>query len=347
MKVAGKDYRTVWMENGRVFMIEQNALPFEFKIIELKTYQDTCHAIKTMIVRGAGAIGVTAGFGMAQVFLETNNETDIENGKKEIEATRPTAQNLFYATKRVFNAAKNSENPKEAAVVEAQKIADEDAEACRQIGIHGAKLIESGFRILTHCNASALAFTDFGSALSPVYQAASDEKDVFVFVSETRPRNQGMRLTAWELKNEGIKHKIIPDSAAGFLMQKREIDLVIVGADRICGKTGDTANKIGTYEKAVCAKENNIPFYVAAPSSTIDFELESGDQIPIEERSEDEVLYVWGQNDRGEIERVRIAPEGSRALNLAFDITPAKLITGIITEKGIFKPNELYKLHPK
>ncbi|MFH1386419.1 MAG: S-methyl-5-thioribose-1-phosphate isomerase [bacterium] len=325
MKVNGKHYRTVWLEGSSVFLIEQNFLPFEFKIHESKTYKDTCDAIKTMLVRGAGAIGATAGFAMAQAFL---GKVDLAKAKKEIEATRPTAQNLFYAVERVFK----STDP----VAEAQKIADEDAQNCAQIGEIGSELIKNGANIETHCNAGWLAFVDYGSALSPIYIANRQGKKVFVYVDETRPRGQGAKLTAWELKNEGIDHAIIPDNAGAYYMSQGKIDLLIVGADRIA-KNGDTANKIGTLEKAICAKEYGIPFYIAAPSSTIDLNCQSGKDIPIEERSEDEVLYQTGPKG----EKILVCSPGSPAKNPAFDVTPAKYITGIITEKGLFRPEAL------
>ena len=314
MKVNGRDYRTVWLEGSTVYLIEQNLLPFKFQIYAAKTYQETCLAIKTMLVRGAGAIGATAGFTMAQAFLQ---KADPVKAKKEIEATRPTAQNLFYAVNRVFHA----KDP----TAEAQKIADEDVENCRKIGEIGSSLIKDGANIETHCNAGWLAFVDYGSALSPIYQAHRSGKKVFVYVDETRPRNQGAKLTAWELQNEGVPHVIIPDNAGAFLMSQGKVDLMIVGADRIAAN-GDVANKIGTLEKAIAAKEFGIPFYVAAPSSTFDQKCPNGQAIPIEERSEDEVLFESG---------IRIASPGSKALNLAFDVTPAKYISGIITEKGI------------
>ncbi|MBW2983979.1 S-methyl-5-thioribose-1-phosphate isomerase [Candidatus Woesearchaeota archaeon] len=337
MKVDNKNYRTVWVEGSSVFLIEQNLLPFEFKIYESKNHLDTCNAIKTMLVRGAGAIGATAGFAMAQAFLEG---ADIEKAKKDIEAARPTAQNLFHATNRIFNAAKESENPKETAVKEAQAIADEDAAACKKIGEYGAELIEEGFNIETHCNAGWLAFVDYGTALSPVYAAHRAGKKVFVYVDETRPRSQGARLTAWELKNEKVPHVIIPDNAGAHLMSLGKIDMVIVGADRIAAN-GDAANKIGTFEKAIAAKEFNIPFYVAAPTSTIDLNCKSGKDIPIEERSEDEVLYQTGPDEDGKMRKILVASPGSKALNPAFDVTPAKYIKGIITEKGVVKPEEI------
>ena len=345
------------MDGSSVKMIDQTLLPHKFEILSLNSHAETARAIKDMNVRGAGAIGAAAGYAMAQAALEAPEKGFFEYVKKAretIEKTRPTARNLFYATERVFGAIQglSPREAKTAAPTEAQAIADEDAENCRRIGIHGAALIKSGARVGTHCNAGWLAFVDFGSALSPIYEAIRQGKELFVYADETRPRGQGASLTSWELLNENIPHKIIPDNAAGFLMQKKEIDLMIVGADRICGgirdskgSTGDTANKIGTYEKAVCAKENGIPFYIAAPTTTIDFSLVSGDRIPIEERSDEEVLFVRGLAESGKIEKVRIAPKGSRGLTLAFDVTPGRrYITGFITERGIFRPEELHKL---
>lgn len=327
MKVQNKHYRTVWMEGSSVFLIDQNLLPFDFKIVELKSYLDTCHAIKTMVVRGAGAIGAAAGFAMAQGFVE--NEP--EKAKKQIESTRPTAQNLFFAVNRVFN----SQDPRE----EAQLIADEDTQSCKKIGEFGNTLIKNGMQIETHCNAGWLAFVDYGSALSPIYLAHRSGKKIFVYVDETRPRSQGARLTAWELKNESVPHAIIPDNAGAHLMSKRKIDMIIVGADRIAAN-GDTANKIGTLEKAICAKEFDIPFYVAAPTSTFDLKCKSGKDIPIEERSQEEVLYQTGKLKNGKLGKILVCSPGSRAINPAFDVTPAKYITGIITEKGIVKPTK-------
>jgi methylthioribose-1-phosphate isomerase len=323
MLVKGRHYRTVWMEGSTVYLIEQNLLPFEFRVHEAKTCRETCQAIKSMIVRGAGAIGATAGFAMAQAFRQ---KADPKQAKREIEATRPTAQNLFYAVERVFKSADPA--------AEAQKIADEDAASCRKIGEFGNELIKNGMRIETHCNAGWLAFVDHGSALSPIYQAQKNGKKIFVYVDETRPRGQGARLTAWELKNENVPHSIIADNAGAFLMSQGKVDLMIVGADRIA-KNGDVANKIGTLEKAICAKEFGVPFYVAAPSSTFDPSCPTGRDIPIEERPEDEVLYQTGTNGKGELEKILVCSPGSHALNPAFDVTPAKYITGIITEKGI------------
>ncbi|MCK4311794.1 MAG: S-methyl-5-thioribose-1-phosphate isomerase [Candidatus Cloacimonetes bacterium] len=342
MKVNGKNYRTIWMEGSSVFLIEQNLLPFKFEIHEAKTYKQTCTAIRDMLVRGAGAIGTSAGFALAQAFLEAPEKgfwKFVENAKKEIEATRPTARNLFYATEKVFQKAKTSNNPVETAIKTAQAIADKDAEDSRKIGEYGNDLIKSNYKILTHCNAGWLAFTDFGTALSPIYKAHQEKKNIFVYVDETRPRSQGALLTAWELKNEGIPHAIIPDNAAAHLMSQGKINMVIVGADRIAAN-GDVANKIGTLEKAICANEYGIPFYVAAPTSTFDLNCKSGKDITIEERSPDEVLYQTGLTKDGKVEKVLVCSPGSNAFNPAFDVTPAKFITGIITEKGIIPSQE-------
>jgi S-methyl-5-thioribose-1-phosphate isomerase len=260
-----------------------------------------------------------------------------DRARKEIEATRPTANNLYYATERVFNAGLKSV---EAAISEAQMLADENISDAQRIGEHGSFLLKNGSRILTHCNAGWLGFVDYGSALAPLYVAKEQGKDFFVYADETRPRNQGARLSAWELQNEGIPHKIVPDNAGAHLMSRGMIDFVIVGADRIAAN-GDTANKIGTFEKAIVAKEFGIPFYVAVPFSTIDFSLADGSQIPIEERSEEEVLYYSGPDSEGIMRTIRMASPGSHALNPAFDVTPARYITGFITEKGIIKPELL------
>jgi methylthioribose-1-phosphate isomerase len=352
MIVAGKHYRTIWMEGSSVFMIDQNALPFEFKIFEAKKFRDTCHAIITMTTRGAGAIGAAAGFAMVQAFIEgakgeergaksgadTTDELEFfSQARKEIEATRPTARNLFYATERVYKAGVKSVK---AALREAQSLAEQNITDAKQIGEYGSILIQNGSRILTHCNAGWLGFVDYGSALAPLYIAKEQGKEFFVYADETRPRNQGARLTAWELQNEGIPHNIVPDNAGAHLMSRGMIDFVIVGADRIAAN-GDTANKIGTFEKAIVAKEFGIPFYVAVPFSTIDFSLADGTQIPIEERSEEEVLSYSGRDSDGVVRTIRIASPGSHALNPAFDVTPARFITGFITEKGIIKPSEL------
>jgi len=261
----------------------------------------------------------------------------IRQAREDVEATRPTARNLFYATELVFEA--GLESP-EAAVEKAQEIADRDVSDSRMIGEYGNALIQDEARILTHCNAGWLAFVDYGTALSPIYMAHHSGKNIFVYADETRPRNQGARLTAWELNNEQVPHLIIPDNAGAFLMSQGKVDLVITGADRIAAN-GDVANKIGTLEKAIVANEYSVPFYIAAPTSTIDRDCPAGNDIIIEERSEEEVLYQEGLADDGTIQRIRVCSPGSLALNPAFDVTPARLITGIITEKGIVKTEDL------
>ncbi|MBN1698920.1 MAG: S-methyl-5-thioribose-1-phosphate isomerase [Spirochaetales bacterium] len=353
MLVAGKHYRTVWLEDHVVNMINQPLIPHRFEIHRCASYKETAYAISSMIVRGAGAIGATAGYAMAQAAYEApadNFTSAIEQAVSVIRNTRPTAQNLFYAVDRVYNvireAVKNDrtlDEIREEAAAEAGAIADEDAFSCSTIGKLGSGLINDGCRILTHCNAGWLAFVDWGSALSPVYNAKREGKRVFVWVDETRPRCQGARLTSWELKQEEIPFALIADNASGFFMRRREVDMVITGSDRIA-RNGDVANKIGTYEKAVLAKENNIPFYVAAPGSTIDWECASGDHIPIEERSEEEVTGITGRDADGVIRSVSIAPGDITARNPAFDVTPAAYITAIITENGICRPDELEKL---
>jgi len=324
------------MEGTSVFMIEQNKLPFSFEIFECKTYHETCLAIQNMSVRGAGAIGTAAGYAMAQAFSEAPKidfDAFVLNAKNEIEATRPTARNLFYATEKVFKAGKTSIA---STIDTAEKIALHDINDTRAIGTFGNDLINDRSRILTHCNAGWLAFVDHGTALSPIYTAFAQAKELFVYVDETRPRGQGARLTAWELSNAGIPYHIIVDNAAAGLMAHGKIDLVLVGADRIAAN-GDTANKIGTLDRAILAKYFNIPFYIAAPTSTFDRACQTGSEIMIEERSQDEVLFQHGMNDQGIWQRIRVCSPGSSAINPAFDVTPAELITGIITEKGIVK----------
>ncbi len=343
MRVNDKNYRTVWMQENTVFLINQNLLPFRFELFESSDWETSCMVIQTMIVRGAGAIGATAGFAMAQAALQAP-EADYINylleAKTAIEATRPTAQNLFAATARVHAKALIS---RDEAVNEAQQIAQEDLDACMTIGKLGNTLIPDQARIETHCNAGWLAFVDHGSALSPIYEAAKQGKKPFVLVDETRPRSQGARLTAWELFNEHIQHRIIADNAGAHYMSHGMVDLMIVGADRIAAN-GDVANKIGTLEKAIVAKEYGIPFYVAAPSMTIDWLCATGVDIPIEERSEEEVLFQTGINKSGELTTIQVASPESEAWNPAFDVTPAHLIHAIITEKGIFKPSELNRM---
>jgi methylthioribose-1-phosphate isomerase len=339
MKVNGKDYRTVWMQEASVFMIDQNRLPWEFAIFRSDDYLTTCAAISDMTTRGAGAIGAAAGFAMAQAFLQAPvryREKFVLKAKMDIEQTRPTARNLFYAVDLVFEAGKKSAD---AAMERAQEIAEKDMADSRAIGQFGNELIGSGNHILTHCNAGWLAFVDYGTALSPIYTAHKSGKHLFVWADETRPRAQGARLTAWELHNEGIPFKITPDTAGAWLISQGKVDMIITGADRIAAN-GDTANKIGTMEKAIVARYFGIPFYVAAPTSTIDLECKNGDKIIIEERNPDEVLYQSGPDENGDIRKIRVASPGSTAVNPAFDVTPVGLITAFITEKGIFNPSK-------
>jgi len=327
-----KDYQTVWMEDGVVKMIDQPRLPHEFGICDCNTYEDTADAISTMIVRGAPAIGASACYGMAQAAL---SGVDLGGAEKVIASTRPTAYDLFHAID-YFKENFRGDN----AVEVADEYADISANRCRMIGEHGAPLIKEGMNVLTHCNAGALACVDWGTALAPMRVAREKGVKFHVWVDETRPRCQGARLTAWELLQEDIDHTIIADNVAGSLMRAGRVDLVIVGADRIAGN-GDVANKIGTYTKAVLAKENKVPFYVAAPTSTIHYDLPSGDKIPIEERDQSEVSGMWGFTEEGKIARIQIAPRESKCYNQAFDVTPAEYVTGIITEEGVFKPGEL------
>ncbi len=325
------------MEGTSVFFIEQNLLPFRFEVHESKTCAESCHAISTMRVRGAGAIGALAGFAMAQAALEAPGAGYpgfIDQARATIGTTRPTARNLFHAVDRVFEAALIS---REAAVAAAHEVADRDADDSRRIGEAGSELIRDGMRIETHCNAGWLAFVDYGTALSPVYRAFEQGKNLHVWVDETRPRSQGARLTAWELGQAGIPHVIIPDNAGAWLMSQGQVDLMIVGADRIAAN-GDTANKIGTLEKAIAARHYNIPFYIAAPTSTFDMKCMSGSNIPVEVRSDEEILYQQGPTADGRLETILVCAPGSRGYNPAFDVTPASLITGIITERGIIPP---------
>lgn len=332
MRVNGRHYKTIWMESSDVLMIDQNKLPFEFKLHRCADYHATCAAIVNMTVRGAGAIGAAAGFAMTQAFLEGVNP---EKARLDITGTRPTARDLFYAVEKVYTAGTRDGKINSAeAIKAAMEVARENEDAGKAIGILGNELIKPGARILTHCNAGWLAFVDYGSALSPVYTAHHNGKNIHVYADETRPRGQGARLTAWELYNEGVPHTIIPDNAAALLMSRGMIDMVITGADRIAAN-GDAANKIGTLEKAILAKHYGVPFYIAAPSSTIDMNTKTGNDIIIEERSQDEVLKQTGVDENGQLHTILVTSPGSPAYNPAFDVTPAELITGLITEKGI------------
>lgn len=369
MNVNGQHYRTIWVnkKNDKIInIIDQSRLPHRFIIKDLSSLDDACEAISEMYVRGAGLIGATAGYGMYLAALQARKEENfngyMEAAGKKLIATRPTAVNLSWAVKRQLAEIKK-ENTIEAKAARAFKtandIADEDAEYCRRIGEHGVSLIEEiskkkngePVNILTHCNAGWLAFVDHGSATAPIYTAFENGIKVHVFVDETRPRNQGANLTAWELGQHGVPHTVIPDNTGGHLMQHRLVDMVIVGTDRTT-YTGDVANKIGTYLKALAAKDNNIPFYVALPSSTFDWEILDGiNGITIEERNSEEVKYIEGLCE-GEIKKVLIMPEESPAANYSFDVTPRRLITGLITERGICNASEesildLYPEHKK
>ena len=357
MLINGEKYRTIWYEEGIIYLIDQPKIPHSFEIVKLVNHNEVYEAIKDMRIRGAPAIGAAGSFGLAQAIRNYVGNKNYSHYVDEIaiflKSARPTAYDLTHGIDHILDVIdnisideKSIQQIKEIAEREAQKYADDSVEACRKIGEYGSKLINKGMSILTHCNAGALATVDFGTALAPIRTAHEQGKNIHVFVDETRPRCQGARITAFELSEEGIPHDIIVDNAAGHLMKKNEIDLVITGADRIA-LNGDAANKIGTYEKAVLAKENNIPFYIAAPLSSIDFECLTGDNIPIEERSPQEVLYMFGWADSGKFERVRISPEKSTARNPAFDVTPARYITGIITERGIFKPEDLNHLNSR
>lgn len=321
-----EDIRAVWFEDGKVTMIDQRELPDKVTIVSFKDYRDVAEAIRNMTTRGAPSIGATAAYGMC---LAAINGDDIEQAAKDIKAARPTANDLFYAVDYMLDDLSKGKDPIGSADAYAQSMVDK----CIKIGEYGGELIKDGYILMTHCNAGALATVDVGTALAPMRKAHGDGKDFFVYVSETRPRLQGMQLTAWELLQEGIDHAIIPDGSSGHFIRKG-VDMIIVGADRIAAN-GDFANKIGTFEKAVLAKEFNVPFYVAAPISTFDFNTKTGEDIVIEDRSEEEVTMVKG---------VRIAPIGCKALNPSFDMTPAKYVTGFITEKGILKPSEISKV---
>lgn len=351
MKVFGKEYTAVWMEGDKVMVINQPLLPHKFEVLPLHNHKETANAIKTMIIRGAGTIGATAGFGLAQAALEAPADGFREylaQAYDTLNKTRPTAADLKHALDRVMakiDAALTEDSvltphssvlasARKAAVAEANRILQDYVENGRKIAEHGQQLMKDGTRMLTHCNAGWLALADWGSAPAPIYLAHRRGRDVFVYVDETRPRNQGANLTSWEFMQEGVPHEIIADNAAGFFMRQGKVNIVITGADRIAAN-GDTANKIGTYEKAVLAKENGIPFYIAAPTSTIDLNCPTGDDIPIELRDEEEVHYLSGRDESGQIRKVKVSPDGSKAANPAFDVTPAKYIAGIITEKGI------------
>ena len=316
MKTKGKDRRALWFEDGAIKFIDQRKLPHKLEIFTAKTVDDCAFAIKDMVVRGAPSIGAAAVYGMV---LGKNN---ISISAEKLRKTRPTAHDLFYAIDYMVDKIKHGKK----ALDTANNYVEDIVDRCRRIGENGEKLIKNGMKILTHCNAGALATVDYGTALAPFYVANRKGKKFFVYVDETRPRCQGL-LTDWELEQEGIPHVVIADNAAGYFMKKGEVDIVITGADRIA-KNGDFANKIGTYEKAVLAKENGIPFYVAAPISTFDKIIKGGEEIVVEERGREELAFI---------NNCKIMPDYTKVKNPAFDVTPAKYVTGYITEEKILK----------
>jgi methylthioribose-1-phosphate isomerase len=363
-----RQYRTVAFDPARnaVLLIEQRLLPHQFKIVATNNFRETAGAIRDMVVRGAGAIGAAAAYGLAQGALAFRGHNlpkfhrHVDVVYQTLKTARPTAVDPVNAMNGVCAAMRHGKTVGEQqrlALAAAEEFAGEDVAHCEAIGRHGAKLIRRGMKILTHCNAGWLAFVDVGTATAPMYAAQAQGKKFHVFCDETRPRSQGATLTAWELAQQGISHQIIADNAAGHLMQRGEIDLVIVGSDRALGRTGEVANKIGTYTKAVLAKRHGIPFYVAIPLSTIDWRLKSGFTIPIEERHASEVLGAWGipgdphsslvPRPSSRRTYVRVANPGSDARNPGFDVTPPELITGIITPVGIFRPKELWNRRDK
>ncbi|MSR43527.1 MAG: S-methyl-5-thioribose-1-phosphate isomerase [Pedosphaera sp.] len=349
-----RHYRTVSFDarTNAVVLIEQRLLPHRFQLVRTPDYRATARAITEMIVRGAGAIGATAAYGLAQGARAFHGaglaafERHMEKAFQTLKEARPTAVdpvNAMVEVRRKMAAGQTVAERQTLALAAAEHFADEVVAHCEAIGRHGVKLIRDGARVLTHCNAGWLAFVDVGTATAPMYAAQAAGRKFHVFCDETRPRCQGASLTAWELAQQGISHEVIADNAAGFLMSRGEVDLVIVGSDRTLGRTGEVANKIGTYTKAVLAQRHDIPFYVAIPLSTIDWNMKSGRDIPIEERHADETLGAWGVTRRGRREYVRVANPTSGARNPGFDVTPPELIAGILTPAGIFKPRELWR----
>ncbi|PPC86286.1 MAG: S-methyl-5-thioribose-1-phosphate isomerase [Methylotenera sp.] len=352
MKVANQSFRTIWPDPRCKFVhvIDQTQLPFALKTLHIHSTEQMAHAIKSMQVRGAPLIGAAAAYGMALAMLENESDDYLKQAAQMLKNSRPTAVNLAWAVNRML--AMLNEMPLNrrnfTAWREAAKIAEEDVAQNQLIGQHGFDLIKScyqdkTFNILTHCNAGWLATVDYGTALSPIYAAHDAGLNVHVWVDETRPRNQGAALTAWELGQHGVPHTVITDNAGGYLMQKGLVDMVIVGADRVTAN-GDVCNKIGTYLKALAAFDNQIPFYAAVPSPTIDWTIADYKQIEIEQRDSDEVSFIQGLSADGTVQSVRLMPFESTAANPAFDVTPARLVTGIITEKGVFAPAELVNL---
>ncbi|RCS25342.1 S-methyl-5-thioribose-1-phosphate isomerase [Phyllobacterium salinisoli] len=362
MKVGERHYHTIWLnEDGRsIDIIDQRWLPHEFRIVTLKTVDDVAVAIRDMWVRGAPLIGVTAAYGVAIAMTSDASDEALDKVWEVLHETRPTAINLRWAldAMRGFLRKLPVSERVEAAYGKAAEIAEEDIALNRSIGAAGLEVIREiasrkkpgePVNILTHCNAGWLATVDYGTATAPIYMAVEEGIKVHVYVDETRPRNQGAQLTAWEMNGHGVPHTLIVDNAGGHLMQHGDVDMVIVGTDRTTAN-GDVCNKIGTYLKALAAKDNDVPFYVALPSPTIDWTVHDGiKEIPIEERNSDEVTFVQGRTVDGSISTVRVSPEGSPAANPAFDVTPARLITGLITERGIAtaSPEGLKALFPE
>ena len=348
MKIGGKEYRTIWFENEVVKIIDQTKLPHQFVIKQLKTVKEAINAIKRMEVRGAPLIGATAAYGLVLAILENNDQSFLKKSAEDLVKSRPTAINLKWAIDRMMIKLSgiNSEKILDVALDEAKEICKEDIKFCESIGLNGLKIIEEIYNkkkdtvnILTHCNAGWLATINWGTATSPIYHAHKKGIPVHVWADETRPRNQGANLTSYELNEEGIKNTIITDNTGGILMQRGQVDMCIVGTDRTLSN-GDVCNKVGTYLKALAAKDNNVPFYVALPSSTIDWKTKNSKDIPIEERSSEELSKIDGVDEEGNIKKLQIYPNKSIAMNLAFDVTPAKYITSLITEKGICEASE-------
>jgi len=348
MKVNDKAYRTIWFENNLVKIIDQTKLPHQFIVKDLKTVKDAINAIETMEVRGAPLIGATAAYGLVLSVNEKNDLSFLKQSSEELINSRPTAINLKWAVDRMMKklSGVNNKDIFNIALKEAQAIAEEDVNFCKNIGLNGLKIIEEiankkkdTVNILTHCNAGWLATIDWGTATSPIYHAHQKGVKVHVWVDETRPRNQGANLTSYELNEEGIPNTIIADNTGGILMQRGQVDMCIVGTDRTLSN-GDVCNKIGTYLKALAAKDNNVPFYVALPSSTIDWKIKDHKEIPIEERNSEELSHVEGLDKDNKLQKVLIYPQKSKAINLAFDVTPAKYVTGLITEKGVCEASE-------
>ena len=348
MRIEGKEYRTIWFEKNIVKIIDQTKLPHQFIIKELKTVKDTINAIKVMEVRGAPLIGATAAYGLVLAIIENNDQSFLKKSAENLINSRPTAINLKWAVNRMIKklSGVNSDEILEIALNEAKEICEEDVKFCENIGLNGLKIIEEIYNkkkdivnILTHCNAGWLATINWGTATSPIYHAHKKGIPIHVWADETRPRNQGANLTSYELNEENIPNTIIADNTGGILMQRGQVDICIVGTDRTLAN-GDVCNKIGTYLKALAAKDNNVPFYVALPSSTIDWDIKNYKDIPIEERQSEELSHIEGLDENGNVKKIQIYPKKSKAMNLAFDITPAKYVTGLITEKGICEASE-------